>query len=61
MNKKWYLSKTKLGSLLLGGGTALSALGAYVLGQTDAATMVKGIATGIGIILFGFGLRNALE
>lgn len=39
----------------------LSDLGAFVLGNSDLATMVKSVVAGVGVILVGFGLRNALE
>jgi len=61
MVEHWWQSKTKVGSLLLGGGMVSSAVGSYVLGQADLATMIKGVATGFSIILVGFGLRDAIR
>jgi hypothetical protein len=61
MNGHWWQSKTKVGSLLVGGGMILSAAGAYVLGDADLAAAVKGMGAGLGVILVGFGIRNALK
>lgn len=61
MNGHWWQSKTKLGAVLIGGGMILSAAGAYVLGDTDIETAIKGIGAGFGVILVGFGIRNALK
>jgi hypothetical protein len=61
MKTEWWKSKTKVGSLLLGGGMIMSAGGSYILGNTDAAALIKGITAGIGVILVGFGIRNALD
>lgn len=61
MNGHWWQSKTKVGALLVGGGMVLSTAGAYVLGDIDAAGAIKGVAAGFGVILVGFGIRNALK
>lgn len=61
MTKPWYKSKTKLGSVLVGGSVVLSSIGSCLLGQIDGATALKGVATGLGMILVGTGLRDAID
>jgi hypothetical protein len=61
MNKPWYLSKTKWGSLIGGGAIVIGAILSYSEGAIDGATVIELVGVGVGAILFGIGLRNAIE
>jgi hypothetical protein len=60
MDKKWYQSKTKVGSVLIGGSMVLSAVGGFLEGSLDGNTAWAQLGVGFGVILAGIGLRNAL-
>lgn len=61
MDKLWYASKTKLGAVIGGVGTVLVATGGYISGELTIVIAVEMGIAGIGAILFGLGLRNALS
>ena len=61
MGKPWYLSKTKLGSVLIGASMILGGIGFYLTGETDLDATFKAIFGGIGAILIGTGLRDAIS
>lgn len=60
MTKAITQSKTKIGAVVGGvaiiGGTILS----VYEGAIDGATAIKTLGIGIGVILFGLGVRDAL-
>ena len=61
MTKKILQSKTKLGAVL--GGLAIigGTIGALYDGAIDGGTAAQQFILGIGIILFGLGIRDALD
>ena len=61
MGKPWYLSKTKLGAVIGGVGTVLVATGGYISGEISAPGALEMGLVGIGAILFGLGIRDALS
>lgn len=60
MTKAITQSKTKIGAVI--GGVAIigGSIVASYEGAIDGATMTQQILLGIGVILFGLGLRDAL-
>ena len=61
MGKPWYLSKTKLGAVIGGVGTVLVATGGYISGEMSAPMAIEMGIVGIGAILFGLGIRDAIS
>jgi len=61
MTKHWYQSKTKVGSLLIGGSLVFGGIGGYLTGGHDANTMMLQVGQGLGIITVVFGIRDALQ
>lgn len=61
MNKPWYKSKTKVGSVLVGGGMILMSLGKGLLGELSLDLVIGGVISGVGLILIAVGLRDAIE
>lgn len=61
MGKPWYLSKTKLGAVVGGVGTVLVAAGGYLSGELSAPVAFEMGLLGIGGILFGLGIRDAIS
>ena len=61
MGKPWYLSKTKLGAVIGGVGTVLVAAGGAISGEISIPVAVEMGLIGIGAILFGLGIRDALS
>jgi len=61
MTKKITQSKTKIGSVICGGVIIVASLGALYEGAIDSATAAKQFFIGIGIVLFGLGIRDALD
>jgi len=53
MEKAWYLSKTKWGSILLG-------LEGVLLTLPIGNFYVEAVLVGLGVILVGWGIRDAL-
>ncbi len=60
MVKSWYKSKTKLGAVIGGVGTVLVAAGGYISGEITAPVAFEMGLVGIGALLFGLGIRDAL-
>ena len=61
MIKPWYKSKTAWGSLLVGGGMILTAVGKFLLGELGAVEAFLTFIAGVGLILIAVGLRDAIE
>ena len=61
MGKPWYLSKTKLGGVVGGVGTVLVAAGGAISEELSIPVAVEMGIVGIGAILFGLGLRDAIS
>jgi len=61
MGKPWYLSKTKLGAVIGGVGTVLVAAGGAISGEMSIPVAVEMGIVGIGAILFGLGVRDAIS
>ena len=61
MGKPWYTSKTKLGAVIGGVGTILVAAGGAISGELTTIVAIEMSIAGIGAILFGLGLRNAIS
>ena len=61
MGKPWYASKTKLGAVIGGAGTILVAAGGYISGELSAPIAIEMGLIGIGSVLFGLGIRDALS
>lgn len=61
MGKPWYLSKTKLGAAIGGVGTVLVAAGGAISGELSTAAAIEMGIVGIGAILFGLGIRDAIS
>ena len=61
MDKPWYLSKTKLGAVIGGVGTFLVATGGAISGELSTAAAIEMKIVGIGAILFGLGIRDAIS
>lgn len=61
MAKKWYNSKTKVGSVIFGVGSILVGVGQYIMGETDPYVLGQSVAVGLGAVCFGFGLRDAIK
>ena len=61
MVKSWYLSKTKLGAVIGGVGTVLVAVGGVISEEISLTVAIEMSIAGIGAILFGLGLRDALS
>lgn len=57
MNKKWYQSKAKWGSIALTAGTVLTAVGQYLTGVLDTTGLITGLGAALGI----WGVRDALK
>jgi len=61
MTKKIRQSKTKIGSVIAGCAIIGGSIVAAYEGAIDGATATKQFILGIGIILFGLGIRDALD
>lgn len=61
MDKPWYKSKTKLGAVIGGVGTVLVAAGGYLSGELTAPVALEMGLIGIGSVLVGLGLRDAIS
>ena len=61
MDKPWYLSKTKLGAVIGGVGTVLVAVGGAISGEIAIPVAIEMAIAGIGVVVFGVGLRNAIN
>ncbi|MFH1593735.1 MAG: hypothetical protein ABID09_03440 [Candidatus Omnitrophota bacterium] len=61
MTKAIIQSKTKMGAVI--GGIAIigGSIGALYEGAIDGGTFTQQLLLGIGIILFGLGIRDALD
>jgi len=61
MNEPWYKSKTKIGTVLVGGSMILGGVGHWLLEETGTMEALQTIILGIGLIVAGVGLRNAID
>jgi len=61
MGKPWYLSKTKLGAVIVGVGTVLVAAGGAISGELTVVIAIEMAIGGLAAILFGLGLRDAIS
>ena len=61
MPKSILQSKTKLGAVISGLAIAGGAIGAWMEGTLDATTALNTVAVGVGVILVGVGIRDAIE
>ena len=55
--KAWYQSRAAWGGLLTAGAGVLAAVGSYLTGQLDLATMINQVLPMIGIGLGIIGIR----
>lgn len=55
------MSKTKVGSVLIGASMILGGIGFYLTGKSDLETALHAVFGGIGAILIGTGLRDAIS
>lgn len=58
--KPWYKSKTKIGSVVFGASVILGGVGTYLTGAVEIPELITTLTSGVGIVLFGLGLRDAL-
>ena len=56
--KKWYQSKTKLGTLLVGLSLVLGTVGGWMSGAIDMSSAIQALAVQVGGILTIFGVRD---
>jgi len=61
MTNEWWKSKTKVGSVLVGGSMILGGVGYWLLGEKSGIEAMQTIILGIGLITAGIGLRNAID
>ena len=61
MTNEWWKSKTKVGSVLVGGSLILGGIGHWLLEETSALEAMQTIILGIGLIVAGIGVRNAID
>ena len=61
MDKPWYKSNTKLGAVVGGAGTVLVAFGSAISGEISVPVAIEMGLVGLGAILFGVGIRNAIN
>ena len=57
-NKKWYKSKTKWGTLLIGVSVVLGTVGGWLSGSIDAGSAFTALMLQVGGILAVFGVRD---
>jgi len=56
--KKWYQSKTKIASILIGLGPVLATIGGLLAGSIDIGSGLTQLSAELGIILAIFGIRD---
>ena len=56
--KKWYQSKTKWGTLLVGVSAILGTLGGWLSGSIEASTALQALLLEMGVVLAFFGIRD---
>ena len=61
MTDEWWKSKTKVGSVLVGGSLILGGTGKFLLEELSLLDALIMIGAGIGLIVESIGLRNALD
>ena len=61
MNKPWYKSKTKVGTVFAGGSFILAGISNILLERVSVYESFASILLGIGMICVGIGLRDAIE
>lgn len=58
VEKKWYQSKTKIGTLLIALGPVLLTVGGLLTGNIQLVNGLTALSTEIGAVLAVFGLRD---
>lgn len=61
MTNEWWRSKTKVGSVLVGGSMILGGIGHWLLEESTALEALQTVILGIGLIAAGIGIRNAID
>ena len=56
--KKWFQSKTKIGTLLIAAGPVLITLGGLLTGNIPITNGITALVTQMGAVLAVFGLRD---
>ena len=56
--KKWYQSKTKISSVIIGVSAILGTVGGFMTGSISSIAAVQSLMIEIGAILFVFGIRD---
>jgi len=57
-DKKWYESKTKWGTILIGVGAILGTAGSYFAGNVELASTIQKLVFELGGVLAIFGIRD---
>jgi len=58
IEKKWYKSKTKIGTLLITAGPILITLGGLLTGTINLVNGLTALSTEVGAVFAVFGIRN---
>ena len=56
--KKWYQSKTKIGTLLIAAGPVLITIGGLLTRNIDLISGITALSTEVGAVFAIFGIRN---
>ena len=58
IEKKWYASKTKIGTLLIGIGPVLVTIGGMLTGNINLVSGMSALSVEAGAVLAVFGIRD---
>ena len=56
--KKWYQSKTKIGTLLIAAGPLLITIGGMLTGSINLVSGMSALSVEVGAVLAVFGIRD---
>ena len=56
--KKWYKSKTKVGTILIGLGPILATVGGMLTGSVDFVSGITALSVEMGVVFAAFGIRD---
>ena len=58
IEKKWYASKTKIGTLLIAVGPVLATIGGILTGSIDLMSGISVLSVEVGIVYAALGIRD---